>query len=479
MKKITAFLLCFLMIFTALLPLQNANAYDASLIPNLQIQQKNIPNNDAMNFVKRLRLGWNLGNTFDAISGDRITTDLDYETAWCGIKTTKQMIDAIKQKGFNTVRIPVSWHVHTTGTDHKINEQWLNRVQEVVNYCIDNKMYVILNTHHDINKEKGYFPNSANLNSSKNYITKIWAQVAAKFANYDEHLIFEGMNEPRLVGHANEWWPELTNAEVVDSINCINQLNQDFVNTVRATGGKNASRYLMVPGYVASPDGATNDYFRMPNDISSNNNKIIVSVHAYVPWNFAGLAMADGGTNAWNINNSKDQSEVTWFMDNIYNKYTSRGIPTIIGECGVVDKNNLKTRVEYMSYYVAQAKARGILCILWDNNNFSGTGELFGYFDRRNCQFKFTEIIDGMVKYAFEPQTEPDPDPDPQIKYGDYNKDGNIDAIDFAKFKMYLLDSEHTYEEVLDLNRDKAVDAVDFALMKQYLLGVITTLPTK
>lgn len=233
----------------------------------------------------------------------------------------------------------------------------------------------------------------------------------------------------------------------------------------------------MVPGYVASPDGATNDYFRMPND--SANSKLIVSVHAYVPWTFAGLAMAEGGTNAWNINDSKDQSEVTWFMDNVYNKFTSRGIPAIIGECGAVDKNNLKTRVEYMSYYVAQAKSRGILCVLWDNNNFSGTGELFGFFDRRNNQFKFTEIIDGMVRYAFEPQYEPDPDPDPVIKYGDYNNDGNIDAIDFAKFKMYLLDPEHKYEEVIDLNRDKAVDAVDFALMKQYLLGIISTLPTK
>ncbi|QNU66065.1 cellulase family glycosylhydrolase [Ruminiclostridium herbifermentans] len=479
MKRCTSLLLCFLLIFTALLPLQNANAYDASLIPNLSIQDKNIPNNDAMNFVKRLRLGWNLGNTFDAFNGTNITNDLDYEISWSGIRTTKQMIDAVKAKGFNTVRIPVSWSVHVTGSDYKINEQWMNRVQEVVNYCIDNKMYVILNTHHDCDKSRGYFPSSQYLDRSRNYITKVWAQIAARFANYDEHLIFEGMNEPRLVGHANEWWPELTNAEVRDSINCINQLNQDFVNTVRAAGGKNANRYLMVPGYVASPDGATNDYFRLPND--SANGKLIVSVHAYCPWEFCGLAMAEGGKSTWNLYDSKDQSEVTWFMDNVYNKYTSRGIPAIIGECGAVDKNNLKTRVEYMSYYVGQARARGIVCVLWDNHNFSGTGELFGFLDRRSCQFRFEEIIDGMVKYAFPPVYEPDPDPDPDpvIKYGDYNNDGYIDAIDFARFKMYLLDPAHTYEPVLDLNRDNAVDAVDFAVMKQYLLGIISTLPTK
>jgi len=473
MKKTIAFLLCFVMIFTALLPMQNASAYDSSLIPNIQLQQMNIPNNDGMNFVKGLRLGWNLGNTFDAFNGDNITNEMDYEWAWSGIKTTKQMIDAIKQKGFNTIRIPVSWSVHTSGSDYKISEQWLNRVQEVVNYCIDNKMYVILNTHHDVDKVKGYFPSSAYLTSSKNYITKVWAQVAAKFANYDEHLIFESLNEPRLVGHANEWWPELTNADVLDSINCINQLNQDFLNTVRSTGGKNASRYLMVPGYVASPDGATNQYFKMPNDISGNVNKIIVSVHAYCPWSFAGLSMAGGGVSTWNMYDSKDVSEVTWFMDNVYNKYTSKGIPVIIGEFGAVDKNNLKTRVEYCSYYVAAAKARGICCVLWDNNNFSSTGELFGFFDRKACQFKFTEIIDGMLKYAFEAQTEPG------IKYGDYNKDGNIDAIDYSKFKQYLLDPNHQYDESIDLNLDKTVDAVDFAIMKQYLLGIISVLPRK
>lgn len=474
MKKTTAFLLCFLMIFTALLPLQNANAYDASLIPNLQIQQKNVPGNDAMNFVKKLRLGWNLGNTFDANSGTNITNELDYETSWSGIKTTKQMIDTIKQKGFNTVRIPVSWFPHLSGSDYKISDVWMNRVQEVVNYCIDNKMYVILNTHHDIDKAKGYFPSSQYLTSSKKFITSVWAQVAAKFANYDEHLIFEGMNEPRLVGHANEWWPDLKNSDVLDSINCINQLNQDFVNTVRATGGKNASRYLMCPGYVASPDGATNDYFKIPNDISGNNNKIIVSVHAYCPWVFAGQSMSSGGVSTWNINDSKDQSEVTWFMDNIYNKYTSRGIPVIIGECGAVDKNNLKTRVEYMSYYVAQAKARGILCVLWDNNNFSGTGELFGFLDRRNCQFKFPEIMDGMVKYAFEAQT----DPDPVIVYGDYNNDGNVDALDFAGLKKYIMAADHAYVKNLDVNLDNEVNAFDLAILKKYLLGMVTRLPS-
>ncbi len=473
MKKTIAFLLCFLMIFTALLPMQNANAYDASLIPNLQIQQKNIPNNDAMNFVKGLRLGWNLGNTFDAFNGTNITNELDYETSWSGIKTTKQMIDAIKQKGFNTVRIPVSWHPHVSGSDCKISDVWMNRVQEVVNYCIANNMYVILNVHHDVDKVKGYFPSSQYMTSSRNYITKVWAQIAAKFANYDQHLIFEGMNEPRLVGHANEWWPDLTNSDILDSINCINQLNQDFVNTVRAAGGNNSSRYLMCPGYVASPDGATNDYFRLPSD-SGNNNKIIVSVHAYVPWNFAGLAMAEGGTNAWNINDSTAQSEVTWFMDNVYNKYTSRGIPAIIGECGAVDKNNLKTRVEYMSYYVASAKARGICCVLWDNNNFSGTGELFGFFDRSTCQFKFPEIIDGMVKYAFPAQT----DPDPVIVYGDYNNDGSVDSIDFAGLKKYIMAADHAYVKNLDVNLDNEVNAFDLAILKKFLLGMVSKLPS-
>ncbi len=478
MKKTIAFLLSFLIIFTALLPMQNASAYNASLIPNLTLQQKNVPSNDAMKFVYNLKLGWNLGNTFDAIDCTNVGNELDYESAWVGVKTTKAMIDLLKQKGFNAVRIPVSWHNHVSGSDYKISDAWMNRVQEVVNYCIDNKMYVIINIHHDNDKKNSayFYPNSANLETSKKYISSIWKQIATKFANYDEHLIMEGMNEPRLIGHTNEWWIDPNNADCIDSIKCINQLNQVFVDTVRATGGDNASRYLMCPGYCASPEGATNANYKLPTDKSGVVNKLIVSVHAYSPYNFALQPNSEGGTSYWSVNDSTSVNGVTSFMDSVYNKYISQGIPVVIGEFGSRNKdNNLQARVEYNSYYIAAARARGISCFVWDNNLFSGTGELFGLLNRAAYRFDNAEIVDGMVKYAGNGgQTEP------EIVYGDVNKDGNIDAIDYAKFKQdYLLNPNHGYDEALDLNLDKTIDAIDFAIMKQYLLGIITTLPKR
>ncbi|PYG90198.1 endoglucanase [Ruminiclostridium sufflavum DSM 19573] len=476
MKKITVFLLCFLMLFTVIQPVQNVSAADSSLIPDIQIQQMNIPDNAAMKFVNNLKLGWNLGNTFDAFNCYWLTNELDYESSWVGIKTTKAMIDAIKQKGFNAVRIPVSWHDHVSGADYKISDAWMNRVKEVVDYCIDNKMYVIINIHHDNdNTYPAYFyPNSANLDTSKKYISSIWKQIATKFADYDEHLIMEAMNEPRMVGHTNEWWIDPNNADCIDSIKSINQLNQVFVDTVRATGGNNASRYLMCPGYCASAEGATNSNFKLPTDKDGVVNKIIVSVHAYTPWNFALQANSEGGISTWSIDDSNSVNQTKGFMDTLYSKYTSQGIPVVIGEFGARDKSNLKARVEFASYYVAAARARGISCFWWDNNAFTGTGELFGLLDRATCQFKYVEIADGMVKYVGDGGQTGN-----EIVYGDYNKDGNVDAIDFAGFKMYLLDSQHTYNEVLDLNVDNTVDAVDFAIMKQYLLGVVTELPRK
>ena len=468
MKKTTAFLLSILMFLTVIAPMQNVNAAETNFIPNLDIKEYNIPNNDAMQFVKDLKLGWNLGNTFDAANNTWLTDEMAYEAAWCGVYTTKKMIDTLKAKGFNAVRIPVSWHNHVSGTDFKISEKWLNRVQEVVNYCIDNNMYVILNIHHDIDKAY-YFPSSTYLENSKKYMTSIWSQLANKFANYNNHLIFEGINEPRLVGHTNEWWIDINNADVIDSIKCINQLNQVFVNTVRATGGNNASRYLMCPGYCASADGATNQYFQLPTDTAGNVNKVIVSVHAYTPYNFALQPKKDGGIDYWSVSDTTSVNGVTGFMDTLYSKYINKGIPVVIGEFGARELNaNLKARVEYASYYIAAARARGITCFWWDNNAFSGDGELFGLLDRSTCEFRYPQIADGMVKYASKAQ---------EAVYGDLNNDGKVDPLDFAAFKKYLLDPNHAYNKYYDLNADNSVDVVDFAIMKQYLLGIKTKLP--
>lgn len=191
--------------------------------------------NTATELVNFIGTGWNLGNSLDAIGGGN---SLSSETSWGNPKTTKAMIDAVKAQGFNTVRVPVSWGNHTTGDNFTIDSKWLARVKEVVDYCIDNDMYVILNIHHDTSTQY-YYPSSTYKTQSVKFVKSIWTQVAKYFKDYDQHLVFETLNEPRLVGTGDEWWFPVNNpnSAVRDSISVINTLNQTAVDAIRAAGG--------------------------------------------------------------------------------------------------------------------------------------------------------------------------------------------------------------------------------------------------
>ncbi len=356
----------------------------------------------AVEFVEKMKIGWILGNTFDAYTDENMADEMSYESYWCRAKTTKEMIDAVKAAGFETLRIPVSWHNHVSDDgNYTISEAWLNRVQEVVDYAIDNDMYVILNIHHD-NSTSYMYPSKEYLEQSRAYIGAIWSQVAPRFADYDEHLILEGMNEPRLVGTDHEWWLDLNDRECVDAVECINELNQLFVDTVRASGGYNAERYLLVPGYDASLQGASNEYFELPEDSEGNVNKILVEVHAYTPYNFALQAPGESGsTDQWSMDSPASTSEINNTMDTLYEKYVRNGTGVIIDEFGARDKNgNTRARIDFASYYVAAARARHITCCWWDNHCFDGDGERFGIFDRTKCSFVYPELVEGMMKYS-------------------------------------------------------------------------------
>lgn len=364
-------------------------------VPDVNIDKKPVPDNEALSFVKNMKVGWNLGNTFDAIDCTWLSNKLDYEMGWCGVKTTPDMIKAVKDAGFNTIRIPVSWHNHVSGDDHKIDEAWLNRVQEVVDYAVSNNLYIIINIHHDMSKDYIY-PTSEYLDQSKHYVRSIWSQVAARFKDYDHHLIFESMNEPRMVGHKNEWWPDPNDPDCRDAVSAINELNQVFVDTVRSTGSNNAERYLMVPGYCASFAGALDSGFSLPADTA--DSRLIVSVHAYTPYNFT---LQEGGIRTFDINRHASTNEIDYFMDKLYDGFVSKGVPVVIGEFGARNKqDNLQDRVDFTAYYVASATARGMTCIWWDNNAFTGTGELFGIFNRGVVKWEYPEIVEALIKYA-------------------------------------------------------------------------------
>ncbi|WP_157668704.1 glycoside hydrolase family 5 protein [Lachnoclostridium phytofermentans] len=367
--------------------------------PTITFEQKEIPSNPAITFVHNMKIGWNLGNTFDAVSDSNLMDELNYESSWCGVKTTEEMMKAIKDAGFQSIRIPVSWHNHVSGDDFIISEVWLNRVQEVVDYAINNDMYVILNTHHDVSKNF-YYPSNENLESSKKYINAVWTQVSERFSSYGEKLLFEGMNEPRLAGSNYEWWLDLSKPECKEAIECINQLNQEFVDTVRKSGGENTSRYLLIPGYDASSQYALINDYKLPKD--NINDRLIVSVHAYLPYDFALKSPKESGSiSEWNSKIAGCTKEIDSFLNSLYMKFIKNGVPVIIGEFGARDKeNNLESRVEYATYYIGAAKANGITCFWWDNHAFKGDGENFGLFDRKSCTIKYPEILQGLMKYA-------------------------------------------------------------------------------
>ena len=348
-----------------------------------------IPDNDAMKLLKDMKCGWNLGNTFDAFNGYTAhTRGTAMETSWVGAKTTKKLIAAIKEAGFNTIRMPVSWHNHVDEND-VIDPEWIDRVREVAGWALDLDMYVIVNTHHD-NDVKYYYPDTVHYDRSEAYLSAIWTQMAEAFKDCDDHLILESMNEPRLVGTAYEWNWNSNVSECRLSAKYLNQLNQKFVDIVRASGGNNATRYLAVPAYSASPWYAVDQAFQLPEDTA--DNRIIVAAHAYTPYNFALNIQSKDRT----FDIEKDQSkkgEIANFMNGLYNRFIQNGIPVMMDEFGALDKDgNLQDRVNFTAYYVASASARGITCVWWDNHNFTGGGERFGLIRRTTLQWEYPDI---------------------------------------------------------------------------------------
>ncbi len=400
-KRYLSFILSLLMAMTIFTGLDlgdiNAQALSGDTLKNA----------DTEAILEDMGLGWNLGNSLDATGG----SGLDTETSWSNPKTTQALIDKVKSLGFNTVRVPVSWGKHVSGDNYTIDSAWLARVKEVVDYCYKNDMYVILNIHHDTKSSAsasgaGYYPRSSAYSSSEKFVTSVWSQVAEYFKDYDYHLIFETLNEPRLIGTGYEWWFSKWNipSEVKDAIDCINKLNQKAVDTIRNTGSNNRGRLIMCPGYDASIDGATVSGFKLPTDISGNKNRIAVSVHAYSPYNFA-MNVGSGSTSTYT---SSIKNELQDLFSTLKSNFRDKGIPVVIGEFGSTDKNNTAERVKWATDYTALAKKNNIPCVLWDNNAFAVyngnsivlNSEYHGYINRKNntVTSPAKDVIEALMK---------------------------------------------------------------------------------
>ncbi len=345
----------------------------------------------ALEITEAMQLGWNLGNTLDSHNANLQTMGLNAETSWGNPLTTQEMINAVKAKGFNTIRVPVTWYQHVDNSNgFKIDEAWLARVKEIVDYCYNSDMYVILNMHH----EEGW-QNSSTLGSDydriKPYVTSVWSQLAETFKDYDQRLVFETMNEPRAVGTEHEWW-----GPTQDECDTINNLNADILGVIRESGGNNTNRLVMMPGYCASSDTSIMSKVVVPDD-----DYVAVSVHAYSPY---GFTMDDSDpNNTHDTFTSAYRAELESILDGVRKTFSDKDIPVVLGEFSAANFGNTDARVEWAEAYISTTKAYGIPCVLWDNNanqNPRDPGEAHGYLNRRELTWYdgSSQVVDKMVE---------------------------------------------------------------------------------
>lgn len=333
----------------------------------------------AWELSKEMVTGWNLGNTMDAVSNNTVMAEI----SWQGCMTTKGLFDKLSESGFNVVRIPVSWGYHMD-ENYNVDPAWMARVREIVDYGIANDMYVILNTHH----EEWYFPTEENKEQDIEQLKALWAQIAEEFKNYDEHLIFEGLNEPRLRDTSMEW-----NGGNKESHEIVNEYEKAFYETVRSSGGNNDKRMLMITGYAASSMRSCLKDIWLPE----NDRNIFVSVHAYLPYS---MALDTKGTDQFDDGN---KGEIDTFFKTLAELFYLNEIPVIVGEYGSVNKDNTEERVECVKYYLETAKNLGIPCIWWDNNAVVGNGENFGIISREApYDWRFPEIVEAIMSVYSE-----------------------------------------------------------------------------
>ena len=375
----------------------SVSAAAATILCSLNIAPVSIFEADAADVMKpfeitqNMKIGWNLGNTLDAtasnINGELASAGLETETCWGNPKTTQELIDAVKAKGFNTVRVPTTWFQHLD-ENNKIDPAWMARVKEVVDYCIKDDMYVILNVHHE------NWVNRADLGTAYDEMhTKlmaIWQQIGTEFANYDQHLIFECMNEPRAKGTTHEWWGPLDS-----EVDTINKLNADFVELIRSIDSPyKDTRLLMIPDYCASADKSIYSKLVVPDD-----DYVAVSIHAYSPYNFT---MNNGEGGYHETFTGSFQTELEGILQSLRDTFIEKDIPVIIGEFGSSNFDNLDARIAWADTYLTNAKKYGIPCVLWDNNTISNPkdpGECHGYLNRANLSWysESVGVVDKMM----------------------------------------------------------------------------------
>ncbi|UOY08361.1 glycoside hydrolase family 5 protein [Muricauda sp. SCSIO 64092] len=324
-------------------------------------------NLSAVEIVAEMKTGWNLGNSLD-VEGP-------VETFWGNPVTTRAMIDEVSNRGFTTLRVPVTWRFHQgLAPNYTVEKSWLDRVEEVVNYGRANNMYVIINVHHD---DPWIIPTYDKGDEVKDRLSKLWSQIANRFKNYSDYVIFETLNEPRYEGSPEEW-----TGGTAEGRDMVNQYHQVSLDAIRATGGNNSSRQIMISTYAASTIPLAMDALVVPNDDAHT----IISLHSYFPFPFT----LEGTDSTWGT--AEDRAELEAEMDRIKAKFTDNGKAVVLGEWASGNQNNLEDRLAHATYYAQLASERGFASIWWDNGNNLVSNDGLALFNRQTLSWPFGEI---------------------------------------------------------------------------------------
>lgn len=315
--------------------------------------------------ISAMGMGWNAGNTMEMPNG---------EYGWQQPILQKELFVKIKELGFDTIRIPMSWNFHVSkAPDYTIKPERLVRVRQVVDQALEAGLIVIINSHHD---NSMYTPTPENAENAVNFVGRIWAQIAEEFRDYDNNLIFESMNEPIIKGYHHEWCYFEDCKDCIDKADVIKRCNEVFVKNVRDAGGRNTDRYLIIKSCAPVPGNAVKIIKELPEDTAQN--KILVGVQEYCPNE---LCLFNDMSNT--KFNDYVKGRLTENFDKLYNTFVSKGIHVVYCEMGITNKNNPDDRYEWAKFHVSETKKRGIACVLWDNGNTRPGGEAFGVVNKR------------------------------------------------------------------------------------------------
>ncbi|MCX6122884.1 MAG: cellulase family glycosylhydrolase [Ignavibacteriales bacterium] len=343
----------------------------------------------SVELAKAMIPGWNVGNSLDAIGG---------ETSWGNPMISQSLIDSIKAAGFHSVRIPVAWSSHfSDASTFTIDPAWLDRVEQVVSYVLDDGMFAIINEHYDGGWIQPTYAQQAYVNDR---LAAMWRQIAIRFRDYGGHLLFAGMNEIHIT--------DVYSGPTVENYTVQNSFNQTFVTTVRSTGGCNVYRYLAVQGYNTNID-YTYNYFAIPTDVTPN--RLMVEVHYYDPYDFT--LNTSSTITQWGKNATDPSKTETWANESyadgqfqkMKTKFIDKGYAVILGEYGpmarltlgsdALNAEHARYRLYYMEYITRSLDRHGLVPIYWDNGYTGDTGE--GIFDRSTGAQVYPDIIKAMI----------------------------------------------------------------------------------